>query len=74
MTEKYLAGYSAVTDFLNENGFTTSNSTITKICSPKINKGPPREGMWGPLPIFLPSRVLEWARERAGLTKLPDTN
>jgi hypothetical protein len=63
-SEKLIAGYGPLAEFLTGEGFPTSPSTMTKYCSPKINIGPPREGKWGNRPLFLPSRVLEWARSR----------
>jgi hypothetical protein len=63
--EKLIAGHRLLADFLtNELGCKTSTSTVTKICSPAINEGPPVEGYWGRSPLFLPSRVRQWARSR----------
>jgi hypothetical protein len=66
-SEKFIAGYAALADFLTGAGFPTSVSTITKYCSPKINIGPPKEGYWGIKPLFSPNRALEWARSRSGI-------
>jgi hypothetical protein len=63
-SEKPIAGYRALAEFLNEQGYRTSASTLSKYCSPAINIGPPKEGYFGIFPIFLPSRALEWARNR----------
>jgi hypothetical protein len=68
-SEKPIMGYGALAAFLTDNEFPIAPSTITKYCSPKIDKGPPKEGYWGKLPIFLPSRALKWARSRAGISE-----
>jgi hypothetical protein len=62
--ERPIAGYSMLSEFLTCEGYPVSRSTLQKYCSPAINIGPPREGYWGRLPIFRPSRALRWARER----------
>jgi hypothetical protein len=51
-------------EFLSANGFPISHSTLSKYCSPAINIGPPAECWWGKLPMYRPSRALEWARSR----------
>jgi hypothetical protein len=61
--EKLLARR-ALAEWLTEQGYPISYSTITKYCSPAINIGPPVEGYWGRLPMHSPSRALEWARSR----------
>jgi hypothetical protein len=66
---KFLAGYHALAEFLTENGYPTSHSTMAKYGSPKINIGPPKEGYWGKLPLFSPTRSLEWARARSGINE-----
>jgi hypothetical protein len=68
-SEKLIAGYRALAEFLTSEGFPTSHSTMTKYCSPAINTGPAKEGYWGKLPLFSPSRALEWARSRSGLNQ-----
>jgi hypothetical protein len=67
--EKFLVGFEALAAFLTDEGYPTARQTITKYCSPAINIGPPREGNWGKLPMFSPTRALEWARARAGLNE-----
>jgi hypothetical protein len=62
--EKLIVGYGQLSEFLIEQHYPLSKSTVTKICSPAINTGPPAEGLWGRLPTFKPSRVLDWARKR----------
>jgi hypothetical protein len=62
--EKPIAGHRALAQFLTEQGFPLSHSSVAKYCSPAINTGPPIEGYWGRLPLFLPSRSLKWARSR----------
>lgn len=51
-------------EFLNGEGFPMGFSTLQKYCSPAINCGPPIEAWWGRLPMYRPSRALEWARAR----------
>jgi hypothetical protein len=62
--EKPIVGYRPLAEFLTDNGFPLSTSTITKYCSPAIDIGPPVEWYWGRLPAFSPSRALAWARAR----------
>jgi hypothetical protein len=62
--EPVITGYAALTEFMNKHGFRTSRSTLTKICSPAVNSGPPVEGYYGKFPMFRPSRTLQWARNR----------
>ena len=66
---KLIAGYAALAAYLTDEGFPTSVSTITKYCSPKIDKGPPKAGYWGAKPLFDPNRTLEWARSRSGINE-----
>jgi hypothetical protein len=61
--EKLIVGYEQLSIFLIEQHYPLSKSTVSKICSPAINTGPPAEGLWGRLPTFKPSRVLDWARK-----------
>jgi hypothetical protein len=58
-------------EFLTASGFPISHSTLSKYCSPAINIGPPADCWWGKLPMYRPSRALEWARCRLRLTKAP---
>jgi hypothetical protein len=62
--EKPLCGYGPAAKFLTGEGYRTSKSTLSKICSPAVNSGPQIEGYWGKFPIFLPSRLIAWARAR----------
>jgi hypothetical protein len=62
--EKLLVGYRAVAEFLTDQGYPLSKSTMAKYGSPAINIGPPAAAYWGKLPAFLPSRVLAWAKDR----------
>jgi hypothetical protein len=66
--EAVIAGYRALAKFLTEKGFTISHSSLAKYCSPAIDVGPSREGTWGRLPVFKPSRALAWARNRVRTT------
>jgi len=71
--EKLITGYGPLAQFLTENGFRTSHSTMAKYGSPALNIGPPKEGFWGRYPTFKPSRVLAWARSRMRPAKEIDT-
>jgi len=62
--EEKLLPRRALAEWLTEQGFPISYSTITKYCSPAINCGPPTEAYWGRLPMHRPSRALDWARAR----------
>jgi hypothetical protein len=62
--ERLITGYGPLAQFLTENGYRASHSTMAKYCSPAINIGPPSEGYWGRFPTFKPSRVLAWAQTR----------
>jgi hypothetical protein len=66
-SEKLIAGYGPLADFLTSEGFPVSPSTMTKYCSPKVDTGPPKEGVWKGRALFKPSRALEWARSRSGI-------
>lgn len=67
--ERVIAGYGKLAEFLTEHGFTISKGTVSKYCSPAINIGPPIEGWWSQKPIFSPSKVLAWARNRMTASK-----
>jgi len=56
MTRKQLVS------FLNSNGFPISESTLSKLCSPAINRGPPVDSWWGKRPLHAPGPALEWAK------------
>jgi hypothetical protein len=62
--EKLIVGYGPLAEFLTDNGYPLSKSTMSKYCSPAIDTGPPVEAYWGRLPAFSPSRALAWARAR----------
>jgi hypothetical protein len=62
--ERLIAGYGELADFLTDQGFKISRSTVTKICAPSVATGPPCEGYFGRYPIFRPSRSLSWAKAR----------
>ena len=40
--EKLIVGYGPLAEFLTDNGFPLSKSTMSKYCSPAIDIGPPR--------------------------------
>jgi hypothetical protein len=67
--EKLIVGYGQLAEFLTDNGYPLSKSTMSKYCSPAIDTGPPVEAYWGRLAAFSPSHVLAWARSRL---KRPD--
>jgi hypothetical protein len=71
--EKLIAGYGPLSDFLTDEGYPISRSTLSKYGSPSVNIGPPSEGYWGRLPTFLPSRAIEWARSRLSPTRRTHT-
>jgi hypothetical protein len=48
--------------FLNAHGIPISESTLSKLCSPAINRGPPIHSWWGKRPLHEPEASLEWAR------------
>jgi hypothetical protein len=62
--EKPIVGYGPLAAFLTDQGFPIGRSTLSKYCSPAINKGPPSDGVWGQKPLFRPSQVLKWAQDR----------
>jgi hypothetical protein len=63
--EKLIVGYAPLSDFLTSEGFRISTSSLQKLGMPSAGgAGPPREGFWGNLPAFRPSRALDWARSR----------
>ena len=48
--------------FLNVSGFPVSEATLNKLCSQKINQGPPVAKFWGKRPLYEPGPALEWAK------------
>jgi hypothetical protein len=68
-SETLIAGYGPLAKFLTGKGYPITQSTLEKLCSPGINKGPERLGRWGKQGMFSPSQSLEWARARAGINE-----
>jgi hypothetical protein len=62
--EKRIVGYRPLSEFLTGAGYPISCSSLQKYCSPAIAIGPPIESYWGRLPMFEPSRALDWAKRR----------
>jgi hypothetical protein len=64
-TDRYITR-SEIPAFLGEHGYPISRSTIDKLSMPSrgANDGPPSEGAWGNRHLYLPERVLDWARRR----------
>jgi hypothetical protein len=62
--EKQIVGLGPLAEFLTDNGFPLSPSTVRKYCSPAIDIGPPVQAYWGRLPVFSPNEALAWARAR----------
>ena len=60
--DKILLTRKQLAPWLTERGYKISYSTLSKICSPAINSGPPTECYWGRQPMHRPSRALDWAR------------
>jgi len=50
--------------FLNENGYPTSLSTLAKLAMPSRGEGPPCEGVWGNRALYDPNKALCWAKSR----------
>jgi hypothetical protein len=48
--------------FLNANGIPISESTLSKLCAPSVNRGPPVASWWGKRPLYAPGPGLEWAK------------
>jgi len=51
-------------EFLNQNGFPTSLSTLAKLAMPSRGEGPPPEGAWGNRLLYDPNKALRWAKSR----------
>jgi hypothetical protein len=58
MTRRQLA------EFLSENGFPISLSTLNKYCMPSGGGGPEPEGGWGKSHLYNADKGLRWARSR----------
>jgi hypothetical protein len=63
MAKKYLV-QTAIGAFLREHGYPYGDSTITKLCSPAINQGPPIEAYQGKRPLRTPEKIIAWAEGR----------
>ena len=50
--------------FLTEEGYPTSLSTLAKLTMPSRGEGPPCAGMWGNRALYDPTKALRWARSR----------
>ncbi len=61
--EKFLTRHQVV-DVLNAHGFPMTFSTLSKLCMPSRNEGPPCAGRWANRDLYEPSKVLQWARDR----------
>jgi hypothetical protein len=61
--ERYLTRHQVV-ELLNESGYPISFSTLTKLCMPSRNEGPPSVGRWANRDLYEPSKVLAWAKAR----------
>jgi hypothetical protein len=48
--------------FLNAHGVPISKSTLGKLASPAVDRGPPIAKWWGRRPLHAPGPSLEWAR------------
>jgi hypothetical protein len=48
--------------FLNAQGIPISESTLSKLASPAINRGPPIHSWWGKRPLHAPGAALAWAK------------
>lgn len=51
-------------EYLTGRGYRISYSTLTKLCSPAIDKGPKSCGIFGRDAMYLPSVLLAWAEHR----------
>jgi hypothetical protein len=50
--------------FLRDHGIPVGDSTITKLCSPKVGRGPHPSVCWGHRFLYDPAAVLEWAERQ----------
>jgi len=51
-------------EFLTERGYPISFSTLSKLCMPSRDEGPPLVGRWGSRDFYDPAQALAWARSR----------
>jgi hypothetical protein len=63
MTRKQLA------EFLKGHGFPIALSTLEKLCSPAIGRGPPIAAWWGNRPLYEPAPSIAWAEGRLRPTR-----
>jgi hypothetical protein len=50
--------------YLREQGFPLGLSTLTKLCAPTVNAGPPVAAWFGRRALYEPPAALEWAKSR----------
>jgi hypothetical protein len=51
-------------EFLSENGYPISVSTLAKLAMPSRDEGPPHAGFWGNRALYDPEKGLAWAKKR----------
>jgi hypothetical protein len=51
-------------EFLTEQGFPISKSTLDKLAMPSRDEGPPHVGFWGNRALYDPEKALAWAKKR----------
>ena len=62
-TERYLTRRE-LAQFLTEQGFPISKSTLEKLAMPSRGEGPPPVGFWGNRSLYCPQKALAWAKQR----------
>jgi hypothetical protein len=62
-TQRYLTRRE-LADFLTNQGFRISKSTLDKLAMPSRAEGPPHAGYWGCRVLYDPERALAWAKKR----------
>jgi hypothetical protein len=62
--EKLIVGHGQLAEFLVGEGYPVTKSTVSKYCSPSLNKGPPVHAYWQKRPLFVPSEAISWARNQ----------
>jgi hypothetical protein len=50
--------------FLRQAGYPITFSTITKLCAPSRDEGPPMVGLWAKRALYDRDQALAWARSR----------
>jgi hypothetical protein len=50
--------------FLRQAGYPITLSTITKLCAPSRDEGPPMIGLWAKRALYDRDQALAWARGR----------